>query len=233
MGEMVHKVAVRIADVTYTLVSSEPEASIQRAVDAAERLVEAVRAANPSLSLSAGTVLALVNATGDRERLADELAASEERLRETEAKMAGLRREIGGLKEQNSILVREIRRNHPVEDPKLRSDRRMPAAETGAPAEVLRPSDASPDVPPQAGNPSAGATERHMDGNITFVLDPRIMEPEPEDAESPDLPDDGSPDEGQEPSPEASQDIDPVQTPGKPFPERFVQTGFDDLLPHG
>jgi cell division protein ZapA (FtsZ GTPase activity inhibitor) len=87
MGEMVHKVTVRIADVTYTLVSSEPEASIQRAVDAAERLVEAVRAANPSLSLSAGTVLALVNATGDRERLVDELAAGEERLRERKRKL--------------------------------------------------------------------------------------------------------------------------------------------------
>ncbi len=230
MGEMVHKVTVRIADVTYTLVSSEPEASIQRAVVAAEQLVEAVRAANPSLSLSASTVLALVNATGDRERLVDELAAGEERLRETEAKIAGLRREIGGLKEQNSILVREIRRNHPYEDPKHRSDRRISAAEPAAPAEDLPPSDEAPVAPLYEEISSPGATERHTDGNITFVLDPRIMDAEPDGAKHPD---DTICDRDTEPSPEASQDIDSGQTLAKPLPERFVQTGFDDLLPHG
>ena len=233
MGEMVHKVSVRIADVTYTLVSSEPEASIQRAVVAAERLVEAARAANPALSLSASTVLALVNATGDRERLVDELAASEERLREAEAKITGLRREIGGLKEQNSILVREIRRNHPSDTTKPNTARRIPAAELAVPTEEPPPPDETPDVPLEEDKAPAGATERHTDGNITFVLDPRIMEAEPDSAESPDLPDNAAPVASPEASSEVSQNTEPVQTPGKPFPGRFVQTGFDDLLPHG
>ena len=243
MGEMIHKVSVRIADVTYTLISSEPEASIQRAVDAAERLVEAARAANPSLSLSASTVLALVNATGDRERLVDALAAGEEKLREAEAKITGLRREIGGLKEQNSILVREIRRNVPVDLPKPRPIQKEAAADAAGRNEELPPRDdsLSEDTAP------AGAAERHTDGNITFVLDPRIMESEPEVAEQPEpevtaqpepaehqfSTDQETPAAGGEDSSSVPQDPTTGKPHAKPFPDRLVQTGFDDLLPHG
>ena len=99
MSDKVRRISVRIADVSYTLVSSEPERSIQRAVDSAERLVESVRSSNPSLSLSAITVLALVNATSDRERLAEQLLAAETQAADFEKAKTALHREIAVLKE--------------------------------------------------------------------------------------------------------------------------------------
>ncbi len=191
MNEKVRRVSIRIADVTYTLVSSEPESSIQRAVESAERLVESIRSTNPSLSLSASTVLALVNATGDRERLADELLAAEARAAGVESAQTALRREIAGLKEQNAILLMEIRRSRRKEpEPDLPEE--APSVHGAAsPEEILR-------------TPHA---ERHTEGNITFILDPRIM---------------------------ASDDIE-QERPADPLPPHeeiphFIQTGIEDLL---
>ena len=204
MSDKVRKVSVRIADVTYTLVSSEPEAAIQRAVHAAEQLVESIRIANPALNLSASTVLALVNATGDRERLADELTASEAHFADLEAKHAGLRREISGLKEQNNILLLEIKRSHaPVHMPALAlAPETMPESEAATP-EADGDGDQG-EIPPH---------ERHTEGNITFVLDRRILGAEPEK--------DAPADIGRPAEPEAEK------TSGPP---RLIQTGIEDLL---
>ena len=200
MSDKVRKVSVRIADVTYTLVSSEPEAAIQRAVHAAEQLVESIRAANPALNLSASTVLALVNATGDRERLADELTASEAHFADLEAKHAGLRREISGLKEQNNILLLEIKRSRaPVHVP---APAAMPESEAADPGSD---DDGDPEKTPPH--------ERHTEGNITFVLDRRIL--------------------GAEPEVDAPADIDcPAEPEAEKTngPPRLIQTGIEDLL---
>ena len=191
MSEKVRRISIRIADVTYTLVSSEPESAIQRAVESAERLVESIRSSNPSLSLSASTVLALVNATGDRERLADELLAAESKATGVETMLTALRREIAGLKEQNTILLMEIRRAKRTEPEHVPPEEAPLAEETASPAE-----------PPRTPQP-----ERHTEGNITFILDPRIM---------------ASDDSGQEPP------ADPPP-PHEEIPH-FIQTGIEDLL---
>lgn len=223
MNERVRKVSVRIADVTYHLITSESEASIQRAVAAAEQLVAAAREANPSLNQIAGVVLALLNATGDRERLADELRASGQKLSQTALDAETLRHEIRALKEQNTILLREIRRTQAL------GKKAEPAAPTSgtnaaalyqeAPAEAPQPEDAP-------------AAERQDKGNITFVLDPRILQDEPPTAVA-------------QPATEVAPAVAPIIQPEDEAkaatdekreepqqPGRLIQTGFDDLLAH-
>ncbi len=207
MNEMVRKVSVRIADVTYNLITSESEASIQRAVAAAERLVTAAREANPSLNQSAGIVLALLNATGDRERLADALLASERKcsaaLQETDA----LRHEIKALKEQNLLLVREIKRTQTAEK------KTAPAT----PAGVQTP-------PGEREPPAKQALERQAKGNITFVLDPRILQAEEaQDAAA-------TPTQEQSETRNGTAAEEKLPEPQRPSP--LIQTGLDDLLPH-
>ncbi len=231
MNERVRKVSVRIADVTYHLITSESEASIQRAVAAAEQLVAAAREANPSLNQVAGVVLALLNATGDRERLADELRASGQKLSQAALDAETLRHEIRALKEQNTILLREVRRTQAL------GKKAEPAAPTsGADAVAL-----NQDAPAEAPQPEdALAVERQDKGNITFVLDPRILQDGPLTAAA-----QPTPEPAAQPATEVAPAADPVIQPEDGAkaatdekreeprqPGRLIQTGFDDLLAH-
>ena len=116
MNEPVHRILVKIAGVAYQLVASGKDDEIRLLAAQADEIIRRVQKANPQLSQTMATVLALVNAldevnttTRQMDALQNQHDNLEQRLTETQAELLKVREQNWDMRKDMLTLQRLLR----------------------------------------------------------------------------------------------------------------------------
>ncbi len=108
MADEIRRIQVHIGSLSYSLITGEDEQYTRRIAARADEMIRRVMQNNPQLSQSMSTVLALVNAVDDLNRLAERSNRYETRLKEIDEVSGDLRQELQRLREQNWELKKDL-----------------------------------------------------------------------------------------------------------------------------